>query len=307
MNRQERQGFPASILWVLAALTLGWGFNWPMIKLALSELPVFSFRSICLLGGAAGLYAIAAYARLPLRVPRGQWGRLLLIALFNVTVWNVCIAYGIGYMSSGRAAILAYTMPLWSVPLSAWLLKERITARRIAGVGLGMGGMLLLLSVELQAVQAAPKGTLLMVSGALSWAIGTVMMKRYPVDLPVASLTAWQLLLGGIPIYAGALAFDLHALHPLTLWPAVALAYNVVVAFVFCHWAWYKIVTTVPVGVSSLSSLMTPVVGVFSGMLVLSEQPHWQDYAALALVLLALATVMLPPGSIRGLFKKQTP
>ena len=290
---------------MLAALTLGWGFNWPMIKLALSELPVFSFRSVCLAGGAAGLYAIAAYARLPLRVPRGEWGRLLLIALFNVTVWNVCIAYGIGYMSSGRAAILAYTMPLWSVPLSAWLLKERITARRILGVGLGMGGMLLLLSVELRAVQAAPKGTLLMVAGAISWAIGTVMMKRYPVGLPVTSLTAWQLLLGGIPIYAGALALDLDDLHPLTLWPAVALAYNVVVAFVFCHWAWYKIVTAVPVGVSSLSSLMTPVVGVFSGMLVLAERPHWQDFAALGLVLLALATVMLPPGSIRALFSQR--
>jgi drug/metabolite transporter (DMT)-like permease len=298
---EERQGFPASILWVLVALTLGWGFNWPMIKLALTEVPVFSFRSVCLLGGAAGLCAIAVYARLPLRVPRGQLGRLLLIALFNVTVWNVCIAYGIGYMSSGRAAILAYTMPLWSVPLSAWLLKERITARRIAGVVLGMGGMLLLLSVELRAVQAAPKGTLLMVAGAVSWAIGTVMLKRYPVDLPVTSLTAWQLLIGGIPIYAGALAFDLPKLHPLTLWPAVALAYNVLVAFVFCHWAWYKIVTSVPVGISSLSSLMTPVVGVFSGMLVLSEVPHWQDFAALGLVLLALATVMLPPGSIRAL------
>ena len=99
MNPRERQGFPASILWVLAALTLGWGFNWPMIKLALTELPVFSFRSVCLLGGAAGLFAIAAFARLPLRVPRGQWGRLLLIALFNITIWNVCIAYGIGYMS----------------------------------------------------------------------------------------------------------------------------------------------------------------------------------------------------------------
>ena len=305
MKRDERQGFPASILWVLAALTLGWGFNWPMIKLALSELPVFTFRSVCLAGGAAGLFAIAAYARLPLRVPRGQWGRLLLIALFNVTVWNLCIAYGIGYMSSGRAAILAYTMPLWSVPLSAWLLKERITRRRIAGVGLGMAGMLLLLSVELRAVQAAPKGTLLMVAGAVSWAIGTVMMKRYPVGLPVTSLTAWQLLIGGIPIYAGALAFDLHDLHPLTIGPAVALAYNVLVAFVFCHWAWYKIVVAVPVAVSSLSSLMTPVVGVFSGMLVLSEQPHWQDFAALGMVLLALATVMLPPGSIRTLFSRR--
>ena len=304
MNRRERQGFPASILWVLVALTLGWGFNWPMIKLALTEMPLLSFRSVCLLGGAAGLFAIAARAGLRLRPPRGQWGRLALITLFNITIWNVCVVYGIGYMTSGRAAILAYTMPVWSVPLSAWLLHERVTARRVLGVGLGMLAMLLLLSSELQAVRAAPKGTLLMTGAALSWAIGTVLMKRYPVDLPVASLTAWQLLLGGIPIHAGALAFELHGLQPLTLWPAVALAYNVLVAFVFCHWAWFKIVTSVPVGVSSLSSLMTPVVGVFSGMLVLSEVPHWQDFAALGLVLLALATVLLPPGSVRGLFKK---
>ena len=299
MNRQERQGFPASILWVLVALTLGWGFNWPMIKVALTEIPVLSFRSACLLGGAAGLFATAAYTRLPLRVPRGQWGRMLLIALFNITGWNLCTVYGIGYMSSGRAAILAFTMPLWGMLLSAWLLNERLTARRVLGVGLGMGAMLLLLSNELQAVQAAPKGTLLMLGGAFSWAVGTVMMKRYPVGLPVVSFTAWQLLLGGIPIYAGALAFDLDSLHPLTLWPAVALAYNILVAFVFCHWAWIKIATTVPVGVSSLSTLMIPVVGVFSGMLVLAERPHWQDFAALALVLLALATVMLPPGSLR--------
>ena len=302
MTRHHR--FPASILWVLVALTLGWGFNWPMVKLALTEIPVLSFRSVCLLGGAAGLFAIAAYARLPLWVPRGQWGRLLLIALFNVAAWNVCITYGIGYMSSGRAAILAYTMPLWSVPFSAWLLKERITARRMLGVGLGMAAMLLLLSAELRAVQAAPKGTLLMLGGALSWALGTVLMKRYPVDLPVTALTAWQLLVGGIPLYAGAMAFEMHQLQPLTLWPAVALGYNVLVVFVLCHWAWYKIVTTVPVGVSSLSALMTPVVGVFSGMLVLSETPHWQDFAALGLVLLALATVMLPSGSMRSLFPK---
>ncbi len=305
MNRRGRQEFPASILWVLVALTLGWGFNWPMIKLALTEVPALSFRGVCVLGGAAGLFAVAAYARLPLRVPRGQWGRLLLIALFNITGWSLCTVYGIGYMSSGRAAILAFTMPLWGVLLSAWLLNERLSARRILGLVLGMAAMLLLLSNELRAVQAAPKGALLMLGGALSWAIGTVLMKRYPVDLPVTSLTAWQLLLGGVPIYAGAFAFELDRLHPLTLWPAVALAYNILVAFVICNWAWYKIVASVPVGVSSLSTLMIPVVGVFSGMLVLSERPHWQDYAALGLVLLALATVMLPPGSIAALGSKR--
>jgi len=289
---------------MLVALTLGWGFNWPMIKLALSEIPPFSFRGVCLLSGSASLFAIVTYARIPLRVPRGQWGRLLLLALFNVTAWNVFITYGIGYMSSGRAAILAYTMPLWSVPLSAWFLNERITARRMLGVGLGMGAMLLLLADEWRAVQAAPKGTLLMVSGAITWALGTVMMKRNPVDLPVASFTAWQMLVGGIPICLAAVAFELHNLRPLTTGPAVALAYNVLVTFIFCRWAWNKIVATVPVGVSSLSILMTPVVGVFSGMLVLSESPHWQDIAALGLVILALATVMLPPGSMRARFPK---
>ena len=305
MKRQERQGFPASILWVLVALTLGWGFNWPMIKLALSEVPVLTFRSVCLAGGSIGLFAVAARQGLRLLPPPGHWGRLLLITVFNITLWNACVVYGIGYMSSGRAAILAYTMPLWSVPLSAWLLRERITARRVLGVGLGMAAMLLLLSNELQAVRAAPIGMLLMTGAALSWAIGTVLTKRYPVDLPVTSLTAWQLLLGGIPFHAGALVFETHRLHSLTLWPAVALAYNVFVAFIFCYWAWFKIVTSVPVGVSSLSALMIPVVGVFSGMLVLSEVPHWQDYAALVLVLMALATVMLPSGSSRALFSKR--
>ena len=304
MSAEQRQGFPRSILWLLVALTLGWGFNWPMIKLALTEVPALSFRSACLLGGATGLFAIAARAGLRLRPPPGQWGRLLLITLFNITAWNLCVVYGISYMASGRAAILAFTMPLWGVLLSAWLLKERLTARRMLGVALGMCAMLLLLSNELQAVRAAPKGTLLMLGGALSWAFGTVMMRRFPVDLPVTSLTAWQLFLGGIPIYAGALAFDLDSLRPLSPGPAIAVVYNILVSFVFCQWAWFKIATTVPVGVSSLSVLMIPVVGVFSGMLVLSEVPHWQDFAALGLVLLALATVLLPPGSMRARFKR---
>jgi drug/metabolite transporter (DMT)-like permease len=298
------QGIPASVLWLLIGLTLGWGFNWPMIKLALSEIPVFSFRTVCLLSGAMVAFAIASYARLPLRVPRGQWGRLLLLGLCNITAWNVCITLGIGYMSSGRAAILAYTMPLWSVPLSAWLLQERVTVRRMLGVALGIGALLLLLADEVQAVRAAPRGTMLMLSAAVSWAMGTVMLKRYPLDLPVISFSAWQMLIGGLPICAGALALELDSLHPLTTGPALALAYNILVVFVFCRWAWNKIVATVPVGVSSLSVLMTPVVSVFSGMLVLSETPHWQDIAALGLVILALATVLLPPGSMRALLSR---
>jgi len=70
--------------------------------------------------------------------------------------------------------------------------------------------------------------------------------------------------------------------------------YNLLVAFLFCYWAWTRIAIVAPVGVSSLSVMMIPVVGVFSGMLVLGETPRWQDYVALFLVVGALATVLLP-------------
>jgi hypothetical protein len=64
--------------------------------------------------------------------------------------------------------------------------------------------------------------------------------------------------------------------------------------FVFGFWAWTKIALVAPVGVSSLTVMLTPVVGVFSGMLLLGERPHWPDYTALSLVVASLCTVLLP-------------
>jgi drug/metabolite transporter (DMT)-like permease len=77
-------------------------------------------------------------------------------------------------------------------------------------------------------------------------------------------------------------------------WPALGVAYNVLVAFAFAHWAWIKIATSVPVTVFSISMLIIPVVGVLSGMLFLGERPSWYECGALALILCALATVVRP-------------
>jgi drug/metabolite transporter (DMT)-like permease len=79
--------------------------------------------------------------------------------------------------------------------------------------------------------------------------------------------------------------------------PFLGVMFNLVVAFNFCYWAWYKIALLAPVGVSSLSVMMVPVVGIFSSVLVLGEAPVWSDYTALILVVGALATVMIPQRS----------
>ena len=111
----SQQTFPPHLVGLLIGLTLGWGFNWPMMKITLAEMEPMRFRSLCLLFGAMGLFSIARLNGLPLLVPQGQWRRLIVIALVNMAGWNIFAIYGVGLMASGRAAILGYTMPVWSV------------------------------------------------------------------------------------------------------------------------------------------------------------------------------------------------
>jgi drug/metabolite transporter (DMT)-like permease len=290
------QTFPPHLIWLLIGLTLGWGMNWPIMKAVLVEMAPMHFRTLCLLFGAAGLFTIARMSNLPLRIPKGQWYRTIAIGLFNTMGWNIFAVYGVQLMASGRAAILGYTMPVWSVIIATWLLKEPFTKRRALGCILGGAGLALLLGEEIHAVGRSPLGAILMVGAAISWAIGTIMMKRWPVSLPVSTFTAWQLLISAPPLLLFAIVVESGSFNPfaLSLWPMVGVFYNLFVVFIFCYWAWTKIALIAPVGVSSLSVMMTPVVGVFSGMLLLGEAPHWQDYAALVLVVTSLATVMMP-------------
>lgn len=287
---------PPQLIGLLAVLTLAWGFNWPMIKLAIGGMAPMHFRVLCVGAGAAVLFAMAVLARVSLRVPAGEWGRMWVIALLNITAWNILSVYGVALLASGRAAILGYTMPVWSVVLSTWLLAEPFTRRRALGVTLGMAGMLLLLGAEFHAVQRAPAGALLMVAAAICWAVALVLIRKWPTAMPTTSFTAWQLVLGGAPILAAALLVEDGSFNPFGLAPGPMLGvfYNMFVAFGFCYWAFTKIARSAPVGVSSLSSLMVPVVGVFSGAAVLGETPRWSDFAALALVVGSVATVLIP-------------
>lgn len=295
MTDTRADRLPRSLWGVLAGLTLAWGFNWTAMKVALSGVSPWTFRSLCLGLGSAVLFAVLRARGQRLAVPRGQWGRLTLLAFFNITCWNLLIAFGLLSIPSGRAAILAYTMPAWSIPLSVWLLKERLTGRKLLGLGLGLAGLAFLLWESALDLGRAPLGSLLVLGASLSWALGTVLQKRFPVAMPAGPYTAWIMLLGGVPIYAGALLLDeLRPLSSVGLWPALAVTYNVLVAFAFAHWAWIRIATAVPVSVFSLSMLVIPVVGVMSGMLFLGEEPSWPEYAGLALVLGSLLTVVLP-------------
>ena len=301
MSNAQQDHLPQRLWWILAGLTLVWGFNWTAMKVALSEVSPWTFRALCLgLGSLVLILALRAGGQ-RLASPRGHWRRLAMLALFNITGWNVLVAFGLTMIPAGRAAILGYTMPALAIPLSIWLLGERPTAQKLLGLALGMAGLAVLMGEALTTVGASPLGSLLVLGAAASWAVGVVLQKKYPVAMPAGSYTAWIMLLGGLPMIVMALAVDdLRALGNVGLWPALGVAYNVFLAFGFAYWAWIKIATQVSVTVFSISTLVIPVVGVISGMLFLGERPTWAEYAALALVLGSLATVVVPSRAARG-------
>ena len=286
-DRLPRQG-----LFLLAALALGWGLNWPIMKVALAELPPLYFRGSCLFLGGLGMLAIAR-AGGSIAVPRERWGRLLIVSLFNIVGWNVLLVYGVLLLPSGRAALLGYTMPVWSVLLSVWLLGERLTGPRLTGLVLGFAGVLVLMGGSLGGMLQAPVGVICMIAAAWSWALGVVLLKRLPVGLSTTALTGWMMLLGSLPMLAAAIPLETSRLVVPSFWPAFALIYSVFVAFMFCYWAWNRIVLMVPVAVSSLSSLVTPLIGVLGGAIFLGEQPGWREGLAALLILAAVGVVSL--------------
>ena len=281
---------PAGLL-LLAALALGWGINWPIMKIVLSEIPPLYFRSTSLILGGAGLLAIARASGYAIAVPPGQWRSIVTLSLFNIIGWNVFAIYGVSLLPSGRAALLGFTMPVWGAILSVLMLGERLTARRLVGLALGLGGIVALMGGSIAGFLQAPAGVVCMLLAAWSWALGIVLFKRLTVPIPTIALTGWTMLIGGLPLVVFAVPLETARLVVPGLWPTAGLIYNTVVAFMFCYWAWNRIVLMVPVAVSSLSSLATPLIGVISGMLILGEPLGLQEVLAAALILGAVATV----------------
>lgn len=283
----------------VGVLALVWGLNWPILKIGVSELPPLTFRALSLPFAALGLFVVAHFAGDGVRVPRAWWLRVSVLAIFNIAGWNGLLLFGVQQMAAGRSVILAYTMPIWATAIGAFVLDEPLSPRKIVGLALGTAGMALLLGDEFHTMGSSPFAATMILGAALSWAIGTVLLRKWKPPIPQNTVTAWMMLLGWVPLALAAPFFDSVPLVDVIArmngraWFAVL--YNIFLAGTVAHAAYFTLARTLPVAVSSLASLPVPVVGVFAGMLVLGERPGTQEWLALALVVAALFIVMFKP------------
>jgi drug/metabolite transporter (DMT)-like permease len=287
-------------LWALLALTLMWGVNWPMMKLSLQQLSPLYFRGITMLLGAAWLFLFVAARGERMRPVGREWLAIALLGLPNVLGWHTLSILGVQELASGRAAILGFTMPIFTVLIGAAFFGERITPRvrlAVVCVSIAIG---LLLWHELQRLTGRPSGVAWMLGAAISWAVGTLMFRRAHLTLSPLVVTVWMLLLGSLAVWV--LALWLEPLpQPASFTPMmwVSLAYGVFINYGFAQLIWFGMARDLPPATSAMSVMAIPLVGTLSATFITGEVPHWQDWLAMGFVMVAIASVLLPPGALR--------
>jgi drug/metabolite transporter (DMT)-like permease len=284
----------------LVFLTLIWGLNWPVMKQGITGYPPLTFRTISMLAGLPLLALILVALKVPFRIPRRHWPELALLTVTNMLVWHVCMILALKYLSSGRAAILGYTMPIFSAVLGALVFSSALTRRNWAGVGAAALGVTLLLWHELTALAGRPIGVLLALFAAAVWALGVQLLRRTHIDAPTLTLTFWMTAGSTLGMSVGSVLFERQD----WTWPSTpgwwAIAYNAVLIFGYANAAWFYLARSLPPIASTLSVMLIPVLGVLSGALWLGEVLHWQDYTAVLLMMVAIASVLWPAGGLQG-------
>ncbi len=282
------------VLGLVAFITVFWGLNWPAMKVAVAELGPLFFRSVNIYLAAAGLFLLARLTGERLRPAPGELRRLLPVALVNVGGWHLFTGLGLDRIEGGRAAIVAYTMPVWAALVERLWLGVRQGPRVVTALALGVAGVAVLIGPELGRLSDRPLGALLILLAAMSWATGSVMTKAGCWSLATLPLTGWQLVLGGTPVVAIWLATDpVPDLSGLTWRGIVGTLYASTIALVLCFAAFIRIVTLLPPAVAGIAILATPVVGLLSSAWLLGEPAGLREFAALALILPAIGLVLL--------------
>jgi hypothetical protein len=125
-------------LFLLSLLTFFWGINWPVMKYAVLTYPPMAFRGISMV---LGILAIGLYMMLRkdhFYVPPQERGPILKLVIGNMLIWHLFAMYAIKFLTSGRAAIIGYTMPVWAMLIGVLFYKNPLTWRGAVGVLLAL-------------------------------------------------------------------------------------------------------------------------------------------------------------------------
>ncbi|MFZ1966560.1 MAG: DMT family transporter [Bradyrhizobium sp.] len=283
---------PAGIAF-LAVTSVGWGFNWPVTKYLIGFLPPLTLRGTTGVIGAVLLAILALLWGQTLHVPRAYWPRLVLAAILNVGCWMVLMGFALVYLPASEAALIAYTMPVWASLLAWPILGERPNTLRVLSLVMAFAGMSAILgSNGFAASLSKLPGIIMALGGAIGFAVGAVLAKKLPLDLPPVSAAAWQIGIGCLPVAIVGLLFEKSNFAGLSSNDWLLFGYSTVGQFCIAYVCWFAALARLPASVAAIGTMAVPVIGVAASAIALHEPLGIGQIAALIFTLagVALAT-----------------
>jgi drug/metabolite transporter (DMT)-like permease len=282
---------------MLVALSLAWGLTWPAMRIALDEVPPFSMRVVTLALGAGALFIVVGLQGRSFALGGVKnCGHLIVSGILNILSFSLLSVIAMLFTATGRVAMLAYTMPIWAALFAWFVLGERLTRARIVALVLCAAGMAILVYPLVQS--GALIGVLIALTIAVSWAAGTVYVKRVRITGDPIANAAWQIVVAFVVVVL-CLPFAEGSLHlsQASALAVFAMIFAGIVGAGLAYFLWFGIIGRIPAMTASLGVLSAPVIGVISTAILLGEIPTVADIIGYVLIFAASVCVLLPSRS----------
>lgn len=271
----------------LLILSLVWGYNWVVMKLALPFIDAMQFSAIRTFFASMMLFSFVFALKKPCKL--SQPGKTLLLGLLQTTGFVGFSVAALVQGGAGKVAVLVFIMPFW-VLIMAWpVLGEKIRGLQWPAVILAVIGLLSI--VAPWDFHGNLRSSILAVLAGLSWGLAVILAKKMHHQEPerdLLALTAWQMLLGSIPLIILALILPAKP----AVWSGTLVSvtiFNIIFANGLGWLVWLYALQRLPAGVASMNSLLIPVIAVLAAWVQLGEVPTVNEGVGMLLIAIALA------------------
>jgi drug/metabolite transporter (DMT)-like permease len=285
-----------SVILAFGLVYLFWGSTYLGIDIAVQTIPPALMCAVRFsIAGTVMLAVCAATGRKVLYSPR-QIALSAVVGVLLLMGGNLTLSYAELSVSSGLAALIVAITPLWFLVLDSLLLgHHRISGRGKAGLALGIAGLFVLFYPELTSKTALGHkelwASVSLLGGSFSWALGSVLSKRWQSGMDVFSATAWQVTAAGVANFAFAVLAGDFSRVVWTTRGVSAVLYLVVCGSWIGYTAYIWLLEHVPTSKVSTYAYVNPVVAVFLGWLVLHERVDRFILTGSAIVVLSVILV----------------
>ncbi|HWY20853.1 MAG TPA: EamA family transporter [Candidatus Acidoferrum sp.] len=291
-----------AVILAFGLVYLFWGSTYLAIDIAVQSIPPALMCGVRFSIAGVVMLAVCAVTGRKVRYSARQIALSAVVGILLLMGGNLTLSWAELSVPSGLTALIIAITPLWFLVLDSLLLgHHRISGRGKAGLALGMVGLVVLFWPELHSTSALGRrelwASLALIGGSFSWALGSVLSKRWQSGMDVFSATGWQVTAAGAANLLWALAAgDLSRV----MWTARgvgAISYLVVCGSWIGYTAYIWLLEHVPTSKVSTYAYVNPVVAVFLGWLVLHERVD--RFIVMGSVIVVLSVILVTSAKIK--------